>query len=231
MPRHCAAHGFEPVLLGALLDASLSIYRRRGRAAVIIGYQARSYSVVTVAQSWRVRDQSHRRPRPPLDQAALERLALSYAERYATTRARLAAYLRRKLRERDWSGADPPALDSLVERFVALGYVDDQGFATARASALLRRGYGGRRIDQALRAAGISETDGEEARSQVQEGEFAAALRFARRKRLGPFAAGEGDHATRQKAFGAMVRAGHSIDTVRKVLCMQPDEIDEVDGF
>ena len=46
-----------------------------------------------------------RRPLPPLDQPALERAALRYVERYATTRAKLVAYLTRKLRERGADGA------------------------------------------------------------------------------------------------------------------------------
>ena len=58
----------------------------------------------TVAQSWRVKSRPAKRPRPPLDPEGLERLGLFYAGRYATTRAKLAAYLRRKLRERGWSG-------------------------------------------------------------------------------------------------------------------------------
>ena len=45
-----------------------------------------------------------RRPVPPLDRAALERLALRYVERFATTRGRLTDYLKRKIRERGWDG-------------------------------------------------------------------------------------------------------------------------------
>jgi regulatory protein len=48
---------------------------------------------------------SRHRPRralPPLDQAALQELALRYVGKYATTRAKLRAYLGRKLRERGW---------------------------------------------------------------------------------------------------------------------------------
>ena len=48
---------------------------------------------------------------------------------------------------------------ALVERMAALGYVDDRAFAAARAAALGRRGYGERRVGEALRAAGIDEED------------------------------------------------------------------------
>ncbi|MDT9598368.1 regulatory protein RecX [Sphingosinicella rhizophila] len=169
---------------------------------------------------------SHRKP---IDQAELERLGLAYAGRYATTRAKLAAYLSRKVRERGWAEAGPPQLDHLVEKFASLGYVNDGLFASGRASALLRRGYGRRRVDQALRAAGIAEEDTADARRQVEEGEYEAALRYARRKHIGPFATAEIDGDARRKAFAAMLRAGHSMDMVRKLFGTRPG--DEPDGF
>jgi regulatory protein len=94
-------------------------------------------------------------PRPPLDEEGLERLALHYAGRYATTRAKLRAYLRRKVTERGWEGSSPAPVERLAERLAGLGYVDDKAFASARAASLLRRGYGERRIGEALRAAGV----------------------------------------------------------------------------
>src|SRR4051794_3739244 len=95
-----------------------------------------------MAQTWRVKAERKRKPPPPLDEEGLERIALFYAGRYATTRARLDSYLRRKLKERGWGGPGEPPLARLIERFAALGYVDDRAFATARAASLGRRGYG-----------------------------------------------------------------------------------------
>ncbi len=91
-----------------------------------------------------------RKTRPPLDGEALERLALLYAGRYATTRARLAGYLKRKLSERGWAGEKEAPVAALVERLAGLGYVDDRAFAASRAAALGRRGYGERGVRQAL---------------------------------------------------------------------------------
>ena len=45
-----------------------------------------------------------RKPRPPLNAAKLEELALGYVGRFATSRAKLLSYLKRKLRERGWDG-------------------------------------------------------------------------------------------------------------------------------
>jgi regulatory protein len=166
--------------------------------------------------------------RPPLDAEGLERLGLFYAGRYATTRAKLAAYLRRKLRERGWSGPGEPPVERLVERFAGLGYVDDRAFASARTASLLRRGYGERRVEGALRAAGIAEEDGAEARQQAEAEALAAAHRFARRKRLGPYA-GTPDRSGGEKAVAAMLRAGHRMELVRRVLGTSAADLPEPD--
>lgn len=182
-----------------------------------------------MAQSWRVRSRPDKRPPPFLDAEALERLGLLYAGRYATTRSKLAAYLRRKLRERGWNGPGDPPVEMLVERFALLGYVDDRGFASARTASLLRRGYGERRVREALRGAGIAEEDSVEARDISEEDALAAAHRFARRRRLGPYAATVPDRATRDKAAAAMLRAGHRLETVRRVLAAGPEDLPEPD--
>jgi len=166
-----------------------------------------------------------RRVKPPLDAAALEQTALFYAGRYATTRAKLAAYLGRKLRERGWAEAHAPPVETLVERMAALGYVDDRAFASAKAGALTRRGYGARRVSEALRAAGIGEEDGAEARDAAAEGAWDAALRYAERRKIGPFSAVEADRPAREKAFAAMLRAGHPPALARRIVAAKPGEI------
>ena len=168
--------------------------------------------------------------RPPYTGDALEQAALAYAARYATTRARLRAYLLRKLRERGWGEAGEPPVDHLVERMAALGYVDDGAFASARAAVLGRRGYGERHVAAALRAAGIDEEDSAGARAAAREGAWDAALRFAQRRRIGPFAAVEPDRAGREKALAAMLRAGHSPALAKRLIAAPPGEIPDADG-
>ena len=158
-----------------------------------------------------------RRPPQPLNPARLDELALHYVARFATSAAKLETYLKRKLRERGWDGESPAALDVLVERFVQNGYVDDTAFARARSGSLLRRGYGKRRIDSALYAAGIAE----EVRDEVRAGESAqraAALALARKRRLGPYGPPPADRAAREKQIGAMLRAGHPLDSARELV-------------
>ncbi len=170
-----------------------------------------------------------KRAKPPLDEVALRDLALSYAARFASTGARLEAYLLRKLRERGTaedadgrtSAVDVPAL---VAQLVELGYVDDAAYARMRARDLGARGYGARRVEQALWAAGVDE----EIRADTAPGEAArrhAAMLMAQKRRLGPFGAADDEAAdslerrkAREKAVAAMLRAGHDYEHVRFIL-------------
>ena len=181
-------------------------------------YNARSKSGSTVAQRWRVPRLTSNRNIPRLDAESLRALALRYVERYATTRVRLTRYLERKLYERGWDGEGEPPVVQIVEQMAGFRYVDDRQFAEQRAASLTRRGYGERRIRADLRAAGIENEDVEPVLPQDREEARNAALAFARRKRIGPYANQPPDEVGRRRAFAAMARAGHSLDIIRQIL-------------
>lgn len=162
------------------------------------------------------------RARPPLDSKRLEELALRYVGRYATSRAKLTSYLSRKLRERGWSEDREPELQAIADRFSELGYVDDAAYAMAKSQSLSSRGYGRRRLDDKLRMAGIDEDDGAEARAYAENQSLDAALRYAERRRIGPFASASTDPKQREKAIAAMVRAGHSFALAKAIASLPP---------
>ena len=174
------------------------------------------------------RRRSDRKPPPPLDAAALERLALRYVERFATTRGKLTQYLNRKIRERGWDGeaADP---EGLAERMVGLGYVNDRAFGEARAAAMARKGLGMRRITGLFRQAGIGAEDAEALAPAIADRARDAALTFARRKRIGPFAMEPAERVLREKHIAAMIRAGHEFALSRRIVMMEPgDPTDDI---
>ena len=154
---------------------------------------------------------------PPLDARRLNDLALHYVARFATSAAKLEDYLKRKLRERGWEGEGDPDVAALTEKFVTAGFIDDTAYARAKSGAMLRRGFGTRRIGQALSAAGIAE----ETRDEVRASDTAqrkAALALAKKRRFGPFGQAELDRAGRDKQIAAMLRAGHPFDFARALL-------------
>lgn len=158
-----------------------------------------------------------RRAPKPLDSRRLEELGLAYVARFATSAAKVRSYLRRKLRERGWEGEAEPPVEALVARFVANGYVDDTAYAKAKTGGLLRRGYGQRRIGQALSAAGIAEDVRQDVRPGSAE-QRRAALAYVQKRRFGPFGASPLDRPAREKQISALLRAGHPLDSARRLV-------------
>jgi len=173
--------------------------------------------------------------RGPLDATSLRDLALSYVSRYSTTGAKLEAYLARKLRERGvLEDPDGRAVEldvaALVEHFTEQGYVNDDAYARAKARDLETRGYGPRRVEQALWAAGVDERIRND--HMPSEGnQRRAAATLAKKRRFGPFGREDllGAEAAklREKQMAAMLRAGHSLEIARFIL--HSESVDDVE--
>ena len=160
----------------------------------------------------------------PLDTNSLNDLALHYVGRFATSRARLIQYLGRKIRERGWADDGAPDAEAVADRLVGYGYVDDVAYAEMKTRGLLRRGYGARRVDDALRAAGIGEAHRAERRDAVDDTQRKEeALRYAQRRRFGPYSAQlVTDPKDKQRIFAAFLRAGHDVATARAIMALAP---------
>lgn len=167
----------------------------------------------------------------PLDATSLRDLALSYAARFATTGAKLEGYLARKIRERgvaeDEDGRTGELdVTGLVTRLIELGYVDDDAYARMKTRDLTARGYGARRVEQALWAAGVEDSvreDNAPGEAQCRE----AAILLAKKRRFGPFSRPQIEECEpdmvevrklREKQVAAMLRAGHHYEHVRFIL-------------
>ena len=159
----------------------------------------------------------------PLNLESLSELAIAYVGRFATTRAKLLRYLQRKLFERGWDGEDRADPEAVATSMVAMGYVDDAAYATMKARALGRKGYGARRVSQALFGAGVGESDRAEAAALADADRLSAALRLAERRRWGPFASvAEHDRSKRERMIAAFMRAGHNAALARRILSLAP---------
>lgn len=174
------------------------------------------------------------RKRKPLDETSLRDLALSYVARFATSGAKLEAYLARKIRERGVAGADDDdgeaSLDvrGLVEQMIDLGYVDDEAYAKAKSRDLMARGFGARRVNQALYAAGIDETTREDQKPSEAAARRAVIL-LARKRGFGPFSRKELDPKLREKQIAAMLRAGHDFAAARFI--MDTETVSEIEEW
>ncbi|MDH3474848.1 MAG: RecX family transcriptional regulator [Rhodospirillales bacterium] len=170
-----------------------------------------------------------RRPRGPKKATPeyLERAALYYLERYAAPAAHLRRLLLAKVaRSARFHGTDPEAgaaaVEALIARLTDAGLLDDAAYAAARVRSLHRRGASARGIRGRLAAKGVAPELIAAALAALDdesgEPELAAALAFARRRRLGPYRSAEARAERREKDLAALARQGFDLQTARRVI-------------
>ena len=171
-----------------------------------------------------------RRPRKdpkPVTPELLEKAALYYIERYASTAENLRRVLMRRVER--WAyklGGDRASgtswVEALVQRYVRSGLVDDKRYAEAAAESLRRRGASSRRIRQKLAQKGVDEDVAEAALAESggagDAADLSAAVRLARKRRLGPFGDPKLRRDRRLKDMARLARAGFSYAIARKVV-------------
>jgi regulatory protein len=171
------------------------------------------------------RTRKRRTPRP-ITPSLLERWALAYLNRYATSAQNLRAVLRRKaIRNDPEAQAKIPDLeawiDELVRTLEGSGYVDDGTYALGLATRLHGRGASVQLIRARLREKGLPSDHIEAAleRTDREGGDFAAALRYARRRGFGPFRADpELRSQRRERDLAAFARAGFGYGVAIRIL-------------
>lgn len=154
--------------------------------------------------------------------AYLQRAALAYLERYASSAVNLRRVLRRKVDKRcRLRGEDPAEFQEMIDEVVAKslrsGLIDDSRYAEARVATLRRRGGSARAIQAKLSAKGIDRSTIAAALESEEGDEETAARAFARRRRLGPYRPGE-RAPYRDKDMAALARAGFRFDVARSII-------------
>lgn len=168
------------------------------------------------------------RPPRPVTPAYLDRAALAYLGRFASSAENLRRVLTRKVERRcRLRGEDPapflPLVEEVVRRCARVELVNDRVYAEGRVASLRRRGSSARVIGAKLAAKGISRETVAGALEADHDAEGEAAWALARRRRLGPFRLRDRS-ASREKDLAALARAGFGFALARKVIDGEPDE-------
>ncbi|HZH75282.1 MAG TPA: regulatory protein RecX [Archangium sp.] len=161
----------------------------------------------------------------------LENAALHYLKRYAATVTQLKRVLVRRVDRsvRVHGGERTEALkwvDELVEKLVRNGLINDSTYAGMKAHSLRASGRSSRVIAQKLKMKGVSAEVVQQkvAEATAEVSEDAAALIWARKKRLGPY---RKDVSTRkdnrQRDLAALARAGFSFGVAKKIIDSEPE--------
>ncbi len=172
---------------------------------------------------------SPRKPPRKVTPAYLQRAALAYLERYASSAENLRRVLRRKVDKRCRLRGEDPAefremIDEVVDKSLRTGLIDDTRYAEARVATLRRRGGSARAIQAKLSAKGVDRaTVAAALEGGEEEDEEKAAHALARRRKLGPYRPGE-RAPYRDKDLAALARAGFRFDVARGVIDGERDD-------
>lgn len=163
---------------------------------------------------------------------ALERSALYYLDRYDTASGHLRRLLMGKVTlSARLHGTDPAegaaAVERLVQRFLKAGVLDDARFARERVRSLRARGTSRAMVRARLQAKGVASTLIDEALAgeETPARDLAAAVTYAKRRRLGPFRLDERAER-RAKDLAALGRQGFDYETARRVV-----DCEDVEGL
>ncbi len=171
----------------------------------------------------------------------LRNSALHYLGRYESSAAHLRRLLLAKVhRSARFHGTERAAgaacVEELIAEFLEGGLLDDARYAQGRALVLYRRGNSARAIRAGLSHKGIDAALIEQAlaklAAQAADPELAAALAYARRRRLGPYRSPATRPAQRARDLAALGRRGFAYALARRVIeTRDPHELEEEAGL
>lgn len=167
-------------------------------------------------------------PRKP-SPASLERAALHYLERFASSAENLRRVLLRKVERAAHHHEDIDReaavgwIDDLIARYRRAGLLDDKAYAEARTTSLHRRGASARKIRLSLAQKGVAADTVDAALEELGErvegdAEMQAAIALVRRRRLGVYRPSSARADYRDRDLAALARAGFSYDIARRVI-------------
>lgn len=173
-------------------------------------------------------------PKKPrkITESYLENAGKFYLEKFPASAKHFKMIMTRKIRKSCQAHPDQDLaqcqtmLDSVVEKFVRVGFLNDEALTKGLLYSYKQRGWSQRKIRATLITKGLGADlieDGMADRDSSSE--INAALRLVRRKRLGAFATTE---AKPDKWLAALGRAGFDYETARKALNMSKEEIEDI---
>jgi regulatory protein len=161
----------------------------------------------------------------------LNNVALYYLGRYAATEHSLRQVLHRRLR-RNQALKDTAALalvEATIQKARDLHLFNDAQFAQSKTQSLNRAGKSRRVIMGKLQQKGVAPAliaaAWETQAASGDDPEYAAALRFAQRKKLGPY--GQAGRVDYKKQIQQFARAGFSYALAKQVLQIPKGEDDD----
>ena len=160
----------------------------------------------------------------------IKNIGLYYLKRFETSVVNLRNMLRRRVndyayRVPEFNKAEAYEwIEQLLEEFQRVGYLNDNRYAEMKIKSYMVAGKSPRYIKGKLKEKGIDDNLVEKIIDEQGFEPFDAALKLARKKRIGPYSSNEELRKERRsKDLAILVRAGFDYDVAIKVLETEVD--------
>ncbi len=182
-----------------------------------------------------------KKPRPPrkISKTYLQNAGLHYLNRYASSSENFRRVLQRKIQKSEhYHGSVPEEcqdwVNEIIQRYQECGLLNDDVYALSRVGSLRRQGSSRKAIIAKLSQKGLSHdaitkalNAYEEEQQTDKDPEWLAAVKLARKRRLGPF---QPDPIKRQDKqqnhMASLARAGFSFDIAKKIIESELEDFD-----
>ena len=155
----------------------------------------------------------------------LRNIALYYLKRFETSKANLRAVLKRRIdsycrADKEFNKQEAyDWVEKILDEFVKMKYVDDKRFAEIKIRGYIAAGKSPRYILNKLKEKGIDDVMAVHMLGEQEYDPFEAALKLARKKKIGPYCTDLSQRRERRsKDLAVLVRAGFDYDVAVKVL-------------
>lgn len=160
----------------------------------------------------------------------LHNAGLYYLERFSASKKHFKSVMMRKVKRSCLEHKDQNyeecslMVDQLADKFEKLELLNDEVYTRGVVTSLRRRGVSRSMIINKMRSKGIDADQTKQVLNKIDfenhdndsDPELEAALKLARKKRIGPYFLGEEQNI--KKSLGILARAGFSYDIAKKVL-------------
>ncbi len=184
------------------------------------------------------REKRERRPPKKITSTYLHNSGLYYLERFAASKKHFKTVMMRKVKRSCMHHKDQDynecaiLVDALVNKFEKSGLLNDDLYTSGSVSSLRRKGLSRMAIISKMLQKGIAKDQtllaleklDYETHESCDDAERAAALNFARKKRIGPYF--RGNEQNIKKSLGVLARGGFSYSVAMSILEMNAEDVD-----
>ena len=163
----------------------------------------------------------------------LENSGKFYLEKYPASVAHFRRVMTRKIKRSCLAHPDQNSeecaalLETVIQKFVSANFLDDSALSKGLLYSFRQRGWSLRKIKMSMVQKGLPQNLVDDALEETapEHSDIASAIKWIRKKRLGPFAKNEENP---NRWLSSLGRAGFDYETSRKALSYSKDEIEDL---